>query len=207
VRVGAGLAVALAAIGSAGCITRAGGALAPLVVTPPAEPPTLEDTVGDYEFTLEGGKMITSNKAGRTLNDEVLRRWKKKGYIAGSEYVPSGQFSGKADYNLVLMGSQYGEASLVEELISGLTLYLLPYTIDHRYDVQYVLENVHTGERYAAQVEDSFRITVELLLVFAAPVATRGADATFDAMADHLYYQLQQKGAFAPAAAGDGSPP
>jgi hypothetical protein len=77
-------------------------------------------------------------------------------------------------------------------------LLLLPYTVDTRFDVQYVLENVETGEKYSAAVEDSFHTTVELLLFLAAPISMRGHHATMDAMADHLYEQLRAEGAFGP---------
>ena len=49
---------------------------------PPASPPVIEQTIGDFSFHLDGGKMITSNKAGRNINKEILRRWKKSGFIA-----------------------------------------------------------------------------------------------------------------------------
>jgi hypothetical protein len=195
-----GVLLALAALAT-GCITSAGGNLPP--ITPESAPirPDLEQTVGDFEFTLEGGKMITSNKAGRLLNDEILKRWQKRGYISSQTYVESSGFTGKADYNLTLSGSQYGESSIGMQILSGLTLLLLPYSVDTKYDVQYVLEDVKTGEKFSAAVEDSYKTTVELLLFVAAPIATRGQSKTMDAMADHLYEQLRRKGAFgAPAA-------
>jgi hypothetical protein len=199
--------LALAAL-TTGCMTRAGGKLPPITPEPAPIRPAVEQTVGDFEFSLEGGKMITSNKAGRLLNDEILKRWQKRGYISAHTYVESSAFTGKSDYNLTLSGSQYGESSIGMQILSGLTLFLLPYTVDTKYDVQYVLENVKTGEKFSAAVEDSYHTTVELLLFLAAPIATRGQSKTMDAIADHLYEQLRRKGAFeaipprvAPAAA------
>jgi hypothetical protein len=75
---------------------------------------------------------------------------------------------------------------------------ILPYTVDSRYDVQFTLENVSTGEKYSAAVEDSYHTTIELLLILALPFSGRGMNATMEAMADHLYFQLQEKGAFGP---------
>lgn len=194
--------LAMVLMASTGCLTRPGGALAPLALPPESRSVTLEYTVGDFEFTLEGGKMITSNKAGRDLNEQLLRRWKKKGYVSEFSYVESSRFTGKADYQLVLTGSQYGDSSIGAQILSGLTLLLLPYTVNTSYDVQYTLEKVATGERYSATVEDSFHTTVELLLFLAAPVSMRGFSSTMDAMSDHLYQQLRDKGAFAPPAPG-----
>lgn len=187
---------AMASLFGTGCITSAGGNLGPIDPIVGDVVPDIEQSVGDFEFTLEGGKMVTSNKMGRTLNDEILKRWVEKGYIASHTYVPSSEFSGHAGYNLVLTGSQYGESSVVAQFISGLTLYLFPYTVDTNFDLQYTLENPATGEKWSASAEDSYHTTVELLLVLAAPVALRGQNQTFDAIADHLYEQLRSKGAF-----------
>jgi hypothetical protein len=191
----------------AGCITRAGGALSPLQLPAEERAATLEYTVGDFEFSLEGGKMVTSNKAGRELNEQILGRWKKNGWISAFSYAESSRFTGNADYQLVLSGSQYGDSSIAAQILSGLTLLLLPYSVDTSYDVQYTLEKVATGERYSAGVADGFHTTVELLLMFAAPVSMRGLNATMDAMSDHLYQQLRDEGAFEPGPAGSASPP
>ncbi len=192
-------ALVLLLILSSGCITRSGGALSPVEVPTPVAPPAIEQTVGDFEFTLDGGKMVTSNKAGRNLNNEILKRWKKRGYISDHEYVKSSAFTGDADWNLTLTGSQYGESSVVAQVFSGLTLLILPYTVNTSYDVQYTAENVRTGDKFSAGVADGFHATVELFLVFAAPWSMRGFNATMDAMADHLYLQLVEQGAFAPS--------
>lgn len=195
-------AIAIAALLAAtGCLTRAGGGLPTLQPTPARGGGTLEYTVGDFEFSLEGGKLITSNKAGRELNEELLRRWKQNGYISDFSYVPSSAFTGTTDYKLTLSGSQYGDSSIVAQIFSGLTLLIIPYTVNTSYDVQYTLENARTGEKFASAVADSFHSTIELFLVFAAPVSRRGFDATMDAMSAHLYQQLADKGAFAAALA------
>lgn len=200
-------AVVAIAVSTTGCITTAGGNLPPLAPHVAAVRPELEQTVGDFAFTLEGGKMVTSNKAGRMLNDEILRRWMERGYISGHRYVESSQFTGKADCNLTLSGSQYGESSIGMQILSGLTLLLIPYTVNTKFDVQYVLENVKTGEKFSAAVEDSYDTTVELLLFLAAPIATRGQSKTMDAIADHVYDQLRRKGAFEATKSGGAPQP
>jgi hypothetical protein len=183
---------------STGCITIAGGGLPPIQPVAPSTPGTLEETVGDFVFTLDGGKMVTNNKAGRMLNDEILARWKKRGYIAEHAYVPKSQFTGKADYNLTLSGSEDGKSSIAMQVVSGLTLLLVPCSIDGHFDVQYTVENVKTGAKFSAAVDDSFKQWNELFLVFALPFAGRGESQTYDNMADHLYEQLRAQGAFNP---------
>ena len=102
--------IVLLLVASTGCITSAGGGLSPIEVVPSGNARELEHTVGDFEFTLEGGKMVTSNRAGRLLNDQILRRWKKKGYVSDYQYVESSKFSGNASFNLTLTGP--GEESV-----------------------------------------------------------------------------------------------
>ena len=53
-------------------------------------------------------------------------------------------------------------------------------------------ENALAGKRCSAEVADSYHTTVELFLVFAAPVSTRGQKKTMGGMADHVYDQLQR---------------
>jgi hypothetical protein len=83
-------------------------------------------------------------------------------------------------------------------------LTLIPYTVDSKYDLQYTVENVRTGERYSASVADSYHTTVEFFLMFAAPIATRGQKETMNALADHLYQQLRDGGAFSTEGTGLG---
>ena len=193
------IGITLFAASLTGCLTSAGGNLEPIDLESADFVPTVEHTVGDFEFTLEGGKMVTSNKMGRTLNDEIMRRWVERGLVSEHSYVPNSQFTYSADYNITLSGSQYGDSSLVMQFLSGLTLLLLPYTVDSKFDLQYIVEDVRTGEKYSASVADSYHTTVSLLLLPAAPVALRGQRQTMNALADHLYEQVRDAGAFSPS--------
>jgi hypothetical protein len=137
--------------------------------------------------------MITSNRAGRTLSDEIFKIWKKRGYVSGFTYAGESGFSNRSEHRLTLSGSQYGDSSVVAQLLSGLTLLLLPYTVDTKYDIQFLYENARTGARCSAEVSDSFHTTVELLLFL---VATRGMHKTMGAMGDHVYDQLHRECGF-----------
>jgi hypothetical protein len=185
-------------VSATGCITVPGEQLALLQTKTAASeiPPIIQESVGNFSFHLDGGKMITSNKAGRWINEEILNAWKKKGYIENSEYVEFSQFTGQADYNLTLSGSLYGESSIFLQILSGLTLLIIPHTIEQKFDIQYTLEDVRTKKKYGASVEDSYTQWSQLFLIFAAPWSGNGARATFEVMADHLYDQLLRDGAF-----------
>jgi hypothetical protein len=193
----------LAVVGSLthGCVYTIAGANPPPIAAaapPPAPAPRIEQTVGDFAFTLEGGKMVTSNYAGRLLNDAIFKHWKARGYISDATYVDAGKFSGSAPYRLTLSGSQYGESSLLAQFFCGLTLFLLPYSVEQKYDVQYSLTDAASGQTYFASIEGNDTAWVELFLLFALPVAQRGHEETIRRLGDHLYTQLRQQGAFAP---------
>ncbi len=194
------LALVTALFASGCAYTTVGIKLQPVTPPRPAFQPSVEQTVGDFSFTLEGGKMVTSNYAGRLLNDGILGSWKDHGYIHDAQYVESGAFTGKADYDVTLSGSQYGESSIAMQFLSGLTLTLLPYTVTQNYDIQYTLLDVKSGKKYSASVQESSKTYVELFLVFASPFSYQNQKETMARMGDHLYEQLYNQGAFQRAA-------
>lgn len=190
-----------------GCVTIAGNALRDLERTSPVEVPRVEQTVGNYSFHLDGGKMITSNKAGRILNDQILERWRKWGYISGHVYKKSSQFSGNADYEITLSGTQDGDSSILLQLVSGLTLCTLPYYVNTHLDVAYDVRDRRAGTTYHAAVRDSFNTVISLLLVPFSPFAQGGRSKTWDRIAANLYEQLRSQGAFAGAPPARASSP
>lgn len=167
-------------------------------ITPPANAmrPMIEHTVGDFRFTIDGGKLVTDNLAGVLINQNVLDAWQDRRYIRDHEAVEPGQFSGKADYNLTLSGSQHGESSVAMQILSGLTLFLVPYTVTQHYDIHFTLADVKTGKHYAGKIEESNKAYIELLLWLALPLAADNEQAMFARMGDHLYEQLYRQGAF-----------
>jgi hypothetical protein len=183
---------------ASGCITMSGDRLADLEPARPPRVPHLEQTVGDFSFHLDGGKLVTSNRMGRLLNDEVLARWKKAGFISGHSHAKASRFSGRAEYNLTLSGHQEGDSSVLLQLLSGLTLFVLPYWVKTDLDLRYTLEHVPTGRTFEAEAADDHTVVVSLLLLPASPFTQRGRTRTLDRLADHLYEQLHRQGAFDP---------
>jgi hypothetical protein len=187
-----------------GCVYTVAGATPPPIAppAPPAFRPRVEHTVGDFAFTLEGGKMITSEYAGELLSKRLMKAWVERGYVSDAWYVDGGDFNGTADYQLTLTGSQYGDSSLIAQFLCGLTLFLLPYSVTQNYDVRYELAEVGSGRRVAASIQGDDEGWVQLFLLFALPVAERGQQETSNRMADHLYQQFRAQGLFeAPPAA------
>lgn len=209
-RVGWRLAIALLALmaSATGCISLAGDQLADIEPRPLGiPPPSIEQTVGDFSFHLEGGKMVTSNKAGRNVNKLIMDRWRKRGLISTETYVRSSQFTGKADYNLTLAGHQEGESSVFMQVLSGLTLFIIPYWVNTEFDLVYTLEHVATGRKFQAHAADSHRTIVDLLLLPITPFAMGGAIRTYNRLADHVYDQFAEQGAFDPASLAEAGSP
>lgn len=203
------LAVALVAgvavLNGACMMTSAGHNLPKIAPPKPLAQSPIEQTVGDFAFRLDGGGFLTSNKAGRMLNDEILNRWVKKGYIQNHRYVPGGEFTASSRYRLTLSGSQHGVSNVGLQFLSGLTLYLVPHSVDTQYNVEYTLEDAATDRMYTAKVVDSYKTTWQLFLLLALPVSGMGASETWDNMADHLYEQLRAQGAFRTGSIGSAS--
>jgi hypothetical protein len=156
---------ALAVIPLTGCITIAGDQLSDIEPSPGEIRPSIEQSVGDFTFDLKGGKMVTSNKMGRILNDAIFGRWVKSGLITDHKYVKSLKFSDSSEYRITLSGHQEGESSILLQIISGLTLTVIPYYVNTKFDLRYTLENSVTGCVFEANASDSFNQVVGLLLL------------------------------------------
>lgn len=195
------IALVLAAFAS-GCVTVAGNQLRDVERAIPAEVPRVEQTIGDFSFHLDGGKMITSIKAGRIFNDEVLTRWKKWGYVRSQTYVKSGKFTGNADYEITLSGNQNGESSIFLQVLSGLTIFVIPYYVDTELDAVFEMKDRRTGKVYKAEAADHFNTVISLILLPVSPFAQGGRTKTWDRIAANLHEQLKQQGAFAQGPAG-----
>lgn len=203
---GKSLALCVLLASTSGCVTIAGNALQDLPRVTPLEKPRVEQTIGEFSFHLDGGKMITSIKAGRYFNAEVLDRWKKWGYISSQTYVKSGAFSGGADYEITLGGTQDGDSSIVLQILSGLTLYAIPHYVDTRLDAYFDVKDRRTGATYRADVSDSFNTVISLLMIPFSPFAQGGRTRTWDRIAANLYQQLLEQGAFGGAAVAPPNP-
>lgn len=190
------LAVVLGLIPLVGCVTTSGNQLTDSSPSPGKHRPAVEQTVGDFSFHLDGGKMVTSNKMGREINDEILDHWKKEGFVEDHVYVKSSGFSDSSVFRITLSGHQEGESSIFLQIISGLTLAVIPYSVNSKMDIRYSLENSETGCVFEADASDSYKTFVGLLLIPATPFSQGGKNRTFARLSNSLYGQLAEQGAF-----------
>ncbi len=158
--------------------------------------PRIECSIGTFGFAWGDAKLQTSTLDGRLLSREIIDVWKERGYAVGGRFVHGQDFSGEADYNLILTGSQRNSASFGLELLNALTLTIFPYTVTQRYDLTLVLQELKSRRAYHATVTGWDVTYVSILVVPAFPFGFGGHDATVEQMADSLYAQFRQQGAF-----------
>jgi hypothetical protein len=181
-----------------GCITSAGHNLDPLEPVAGSLVPAIKDTVGDFRFEMDGGAMVTSERMGRDINEAILDRWHEAGWISSHEYVEASDFGEDARHRMTLAGSMHGESSIAMQILSGLSLLMIPHDVKAKFDLRYSLLDVETGCTFEARVGDSYRQSTQLLLLVVAPISNRGVNETLDRLAEHVYARLHQQGAFDP---------
>ena len=183
--------------GASGCTFTGAGTKQPQTRPPESTyRPRVECSIGTFGFAWGDGKLQTSTLDGRLLSGEVMDAWKERGYSVGGRFVWDQEFSGEADYNLILMGSQRNVASFGLELLNALTLTIFPYTVTQHYDLTYVLQDVKSKRTYNATVRAWDVTYVSLLVVPAFPFSNGGHRATMEQIADSLYQQFRAQGAF-----------
>ncbi len=156
----------------------------------------VQHTVEGYSFHLDGGKLVTSNMMGKLLNTVVFNHWEATGRIAEHEGVSA--FDDKSKYHITLSGTQEGDSSVGLQILSGLTLGMVPYSVNTTYAMEYELVNPKTGCRYKAKAVDSVKTTVGWVMLPMALFGSSGQDVTLTRISNHLYAQLQKQGAFNP---------
>jgi hypothetical protein len=181
----------------AGCVVVPSRAPEVAPPAPPANPPRIEHTFGDFRFAVGSGDLEPSSLAARVLNDEIMCAWERRGFVSEETSVEPDEFSGKADYTLTLSGSQRNETSFWAQLLNALTVLVVPYSVTQQYDLQYELTAVRSGQRWTATVRDADRTYIGLLVAAGLPVMNRGHREVVERMADELYAQFDAQGAFA----------
>lgn len=106
----------------------------------------IETSVTDFKAHLDGGKMVTSHFFGRAEQASFVREWRKSGVVKSEDFRKNESWTGSADYELVLTGEYDGKSSVGLQILSGLTLGIIPYYVDSNYDITIKRRSTHTGE-------------------------------------------------------------
>lgn len=189
--------LALFSILLGGCTYTVAGSK-PVAPLPPAPRyhARVEYSVGDFTFALNQREPKPSHFDAHRLANELMRGWEQRGYVREARFVDEKAFTGNADYQVLLTGSQHGETSLTAQIFNALTLMLLPYSVTETYDLHLAVEDMRGKKRYDAHVVATDKTWVEILLILAVPWAERGHREEMHFAGDQLFAQLIEAGAF-----------
>jgi hypothetical protein len=203
------LVASICILGLSGCLHLSQDLLSPVEISPSPFKPFVEYQVSpNFQVSTPGGgyiKLATSNKIGRELMNEALQRWKKKGYIAGFEYInhTRGDFTVDSELRLILGGSGTMKSNVGLQVLSGLTLLVIPVYGEQTFDVTVMGTRADLeGREFHAAAKEGVEEWIQLFLLptmFFAPGVDSDARAR---VGDHVYLQLQEQGAFENPAPG-----
>ncbi|RLA20242.1 MAG: hypothetical protein DRQ62_10820 [Gammaproteobacteria bacterium] len=179
-----------------GCMTFSGDKLTDLEPIKPITSPYIEVNVGDFTAHLEESKELTSNEAGRIINDKMMENWKDNNYIRDFTLSDNNNLTEKVQYRLLLRGHQEDTSSSIMQFLSAITFLLIPATSQTSYDLVYELEEVQTEKKYFVVVTDNISTTTWLLFFPALPFSSIGANNTHQRIAEYVYQTFVKQGAF-----------
>lgn len=204
-----GVLVSICSLSLTGCLHLSKDLLPPIDVSPSPFRPFVEYQIApDFRVTTPGHgyiMMATSNKIGRNLMDRALKRWKKQGYIAGFDYInpTRGDFTDESELRLILHGSLEAKSNIGLQILSGLTLLVVPAYGEQNVDISVTgVRFDDAGGELRANVKEGIDEWVQILLLPVSPLAFVVDAAVADRVSDHIYSQLQEQGAFDDPAPG-----
>jgi hypothetical protein len=152
----------------------------------------------EFTFADNDDPPKLSRVDGELLADEIAEAWRERGLVRGAELAsPEQRWPGDFFYVLTFTGRQRNDSGFWMQGFNTLTLFLLPYSITHHYDIDCTLENVLTGRQYRATVQATDETWVTLPLVLALPLYQHGHRKEMAIAADRLYQAFEAQGAFA----------
>jgi len=173
---------------------------------PTAAPPTPSADMAPYSiayrvsaFTFQDGdgEPKPSRVDGELLAQEITGAWQERGLIGKAELAaPEAKWPGDHFYAFTFSGSQRNDSGFWPQGFNTLTLFLLPYSVTHHYDMVCVARNVLTGREYTATVRANDETWVTLPFLFALPFYEHGHSKELAVAADRLYEALAKQGAF-----------
>jgi hypothetical protein len=159
-------------------------------IAPPKNKVDIETAVTNFTAHLDGGKMGTSHFFGRVEQQTIVGQWKSAG-VVGKEVFQKGEtWSGDADYEVVLSGRMHGESNVILQIISGLTLMIIPHYVDQNVDITIKRRDVSTGEVKTAQASYRYYQLVSLVHLPFFPFAVASEVKADKRLAASLWCQM-----------------
>ncbi|MFT4840258.1 MAG: hypothetical protein ACI90M_000713 [Candidatus Azotimanducaceae bacterium] len=179
-----------------GCLTFSGDKLAE--IDPPAAigSHSFETGFRDFNYSLDGGALHSSAHMADKINGKLMRSWVRHGYALAFVQRGRSPSTGGSDYTLTLTGNLDGESSVVLQVISGLTLLIIPNTIDAHAFLVFELKRTRDEAVFKATVAEDVNQVTWLPFILGLPWMNAGINHAIDKMALHAYQQFVAQGAF-----------
>jgi hypothetical protein len=171
-------------------------------VTPPAPSPRLAPfpivyRVTDFTFAENDGEPKPSHVDGGLLAQEITDAWDERGLIRRADLAdPNAPWPGDFFYAFTFSGKQRNDSNFWIQGFNTLTLFLLPYSVTHNYEIDCVVDDVATGAQYSVKVTGTDKTWVTLPFLLAFPFKGYGHRDEMETVADRLYEELVREGAF-----------
>ena len=166
---------------------------------PASAPASIAVRVGDFTFANGDGEPKPSVVDGRLLAEEIADAWRERGYVSAVRMAEDGEpWPGDAAWAVTFSGRQRNDSSFWMQALNTLSLFVIPYHVDHQYELECLAENVATGAQHRASVRAADQTNVTLLLLVVAPWKGSGHRSAMENAGDHLWADLARQGAFAP---------
>lgn len=179
-----------------GCMTFSGDRLPEIAPPAARRPVSIDFAIGDFRFETDGGALRGSAGVGRDINEAIAERWLSLGYVSRYSDVGRDAANGASEYLLTLSGNVDGESPVLLQVVSGLSLLVIPYYVDRKASLTYELHHRQTGQVWRSSVSEDSLMVGWLPFIVALPFFQTGQSHAFDKMSRHLYAQFVQQGAF-----------
>jgi len=178
-------------------MTFAGDNLEVLATINPKVSPMIEYTIGDdFDYSVDGGALSSSVTMGKRLSTGILGSWKNNNYVSNFHYANRGRFDKSGEYTLILEGRLDGESNIILQILSSLTLFVIPFDIDASANLTFKLENTITGEKYVSKSYETINQTWWIVFLPALPFMYAGENDLYERMSEHVYQDFVAQGAF-----------
>jgi hypothetical protein len=178
------------------CVTWSGDKLADIDAPAAMGCYFIESSFRDFDYTLDGGALHSSASMADKINNGIERCWVRHGYAKTFVHRGRSPGTGRAEYTLTLTGNVDGKSSVVLQVISGLTLLLIPHTINARTYLTFELKRERDGATFKASAAEDVHQITWLPLIVGLPWMNAGVNSALDKVALHIYQQFAAQGAF-----------
>jgi hypothetical protein len=164
----------------------------------PKTKPAIGIKVGDFKQYCDGEidtrDIISNEKMGLNCLAGILNPWENGKLI--KEFQAVGKYKKLPDYTLMLNGSIDEDSSTTLNIVSALTLFIIPSYTTASFDLSFVLINNSTKEEFKKNLKTSFTVWKDLIFLPVFPFFWIRMDNRITDKSMFMYHQFNEEGAF-----------